>query len=413
MEASSQERFEQQLAQKEGEIQKREEAVETQRKEIAKAKKASEDQINERVQAERLTIAAEESRKAKTVAALAMSEKVQELAELRQTIDEKNAKVAEAQKLQAEVLRKQRELDDEKRALDLTIETRRQASIAQVREKAKTEVEGVLKLKVAEKEEQIASMQRQIEELKRKSEQVPQQLQGEVLELQLEAILRERFPFDTIEPVGKGEHGGDIIQRVTSPGGQPCGTILWETKRTKNWDDGWLAKLRDDQRRAGAEMAIIVSTALPKTVENFGHVDRIWVTESRCMVPLAIAVRHTLLELTAARQMRQGQATKMEMVYDYLTGPRFRHRIEAIVEKFTDMQADLTREKGDDEQVYGRSERRRLQVYWRLPPVCMVTCKALPVAHCKRLKRSNRSLLKTPSHEYCSPSTVDRDLRHI
>ena len=139
-------------------------------------------------------------------------------------------------------------LDDAKRELDLTVEKRVQASVAEVRQKAKQEAEEALKLKVTEKEEQIASMQRQIEELKRKAEQGSQQLQGEALELELEKTLQAKFPMDSIEPVRKGEFGGDVVQRVVDPMGQACGAILWESKRTKNWSDGWLAKLRGDQR---------------------------------------------------------------------------------------------------------------------------------------------------------------------
>src|SRR5271170_5536385 len=143
--------------------------------------------------------------------------------------------------------------------MDLTIQKQVQAELGTVRDKAKQETEAALTLKVREKEEQIISMQRQIEELKRKAEQGSQQLQGEVQELELEGILRARFPRDTIEPVPKGEHGGDVLQRVSGAAGQNCGTILWESKRTKNWSDSWLAKIRDDQRAAKAEIAVIVS----------------------------------------------------------------------------------------------------------------------------------------------------------
>lgn len=176
-------------------------------------------------------------------------------------------------------------------------------------------------------------------------EQGSQQLQGEVQELELESILRAKFPRDTIEPVPKGQHGGDALHRVLGSLGQVCGTILWESKRTKNWSDGWLAKLREDQRAAKAEIAIIVSQVLPKGVESFDHIDGVWVTHPKCAIPVAIALRHSLTELAAARQAGEGQQTKMEMVYQYLTGPRFRHRIQAIVEKFGDMQEDLDKER--------------------------------------------------------------------
>jgi hypothetical protein len=220
-----------------------------------------------------------------------------------------------------------------------------QESLGAVRDKAKQEAEDGLKLRLLEKEEQRSSMQRQIEELKRRAEQGSQQLQGEVLELELEASIRAKFPRDLIEPVAKGEFGGDVLQRVLGPHDQHCGTILWESKRTKNWSDGWLAKLRNDQRAAKAEIALLVSNALPKDVIAFDFIDGVWVVEPRCALPVAIALRQSLLELSAARHATDGQQTKMELVYQYLTGPRFRHRVEAIVEKIRDMQDDLDRER--------------------------------------------------------------------
>jgi hypothetical protein len=145
--------------------------------------------------------------------------------------------------------------------------------------------------------------------------------------------------------VPKGEFGGDILQRVLGPANQHCGTMLWESKRTKNWSDAWLAKLRDDQRKADADVALLVSNTLPKGVQTFDQIDGIWVTEARCAIPVAIALRQSLIELAAARQAADGQQSKMDLVYRYLTGPRFRQRVQAIVEKFAEMQEDLNRER--------------------------------------------------------------------
>ena len=337
--------FERTLAAKDAEVAKREAALKTREGELAAAKASVDEQVAAKVKAERAAIAAEEAKKAKLLAASDLDQKAKELSDLQEVLKERDAKLADAQKAQADLIRKQRELDDAKREMDLTIEKKVQESLVAVRDKARQEGEEALRLRVLEKEEQISSMQRQIEDLKRKAEQGSQQLQGEVLELELEALLRSRFPLDLIEPVPKGEFGGDVLQRVLGISGQACGTILWESKRTKNWSDGWLAKLRDDQRSANAELALLVSNVLPKGVTAFDHVDGIWVAESRCAVPVAIALRQSLIEIAKVRQAGDGQQTKMELVYDYLTGPRFRHRVEAIVEKFSDMQADLDRER--------------------------------------------------------------------
>jgi len=145
--------------------------------------------------------------------------------------------------------------------------------------------------------------------------------------------------------VPKGDFGGDVLQRVIGPLNQICGTILWESKRTKNWSDGWLPKLRDDQRAAKADVAVILSHALPKEVEAFGFLEGVWVADPKLALPVALSLRQTLIEISAARQASEGQQTKMEMVYSYLTGPRFRQRIQALVEAFSSMKEDLDREK--------------------------------------------------------------------
>jgi hypothetical protein len=337
--------FEKRLALKDSDIAQKEEVLRQREEAVSKAKQAIDDQVAEKLVAERARIASEESKKAKLALQSDIDQKARELAELQDVLTQRNAKLAEAQQAQADLIRQKRELDDAKRELELTVEKRVQDGLLATREQAKKEAEESLKFKVMEKEQTIASMQTQIEELKRRAEQGSQQLQGEVQELELEALLRAKFPRDTIEPVPKGEYGGDALQRVIGPLGQVCGTILWESKRTKNWSDGWLVKLRDDQRTAKADIAIIVSQTLPKDVESFDLVDGIWVTNAKSVFSLAVALRHSLIELASARQALDGQQTKTEMVYQYLTGPRFRHRIEAIVEAFSSMQEDLDREK--------------------------------------------------------------------
>jgi len=337
--------FEKRLALKDSDIAKKEEVLREREEAVSKAKQAIDDQVAEKLVVERAKIASEESKKAKLALQSDIDQKARELAELQDVLTQRNAKLAEAQQAQADLIRQKRELDDAKRELELTVEKRVQDGLLATREQAKKEAEESLKFKVMEKEQTIASMQTQIEELKRRAEQGSQQLQGEVQELELEALLRAKFPRDTIEPVPKGEFGGDALHRVIGPLGQVCGTILWESKRTKNWSDGWLVKLRDDQRTAKADIAIIVSQTLPKDVEAFDLVDGIWVTNAKSVFSLAVALRHSLIELASARQALDGQQTKTEMVYQYLTGPRFRHRVEAIVEAFSSMQEDLDREK--------------------------------------------------------------------
>lgn len=337
--------FEQRLAQKDADAAKRDAALREREALLAKSRERFEEQVADKLKLERSKIVAEEARKARLALANDLDQKSKEIREIQEILKHKDEKLAEAQKVQADLLRKQRELDDAKRELDLTVEKRVQEGLAATRDQAKKEAEEGLKFKVMEKEQTIASMQKQIEELKRRAEQGSQQLQGEVQELELEAMLTSKFPLDQISPVAKGEHGGDVLHRVAGSFGQACGTILWESKRTKNWSDGWLIKLREDQRQAKAEIAIIVSQALPKEVETFEFVDGVWVTHPKVALPLAIAMRNTLMEVAGARQASEGQQTKMEMVYQYLMGPRFRQRVQAIVEGFSSMKEDLDKER--------------------------------------------------------------------
>ena len=357
---ATRQQFEEKLSKKDEEISQREQVLRDREKQVSEAKRTLEqqvsDQVAEQLKAERLRVIEEESKKAKQASAAELETKDRELADLQEVLKSRDEKLAEAQNAQAELIRKQRELDDAKRELELTVAKRVQAELSEVRTQAKREGEEGLKLKVLEKEEQIASMQRQIEELRRKAEQGSQQLQGEAQELELESLLRIKFARDTIDPVPKGEFGGDVLHRVIGPLGQLCGTILWESKRTKNWSDGWLPKLRDDQRAAKAEIALLVTQVLPKGVETFDFIDGVWVTESRCAIPVAIALRQSLVELATARQAGEGQKTKMELVYQYLTGPRFRHRVEAIVEKFEDMQSDLDKERKTMTRLWAKRE---------------------------------------------------------
>jgi len=221
-------KYEQAMAAKDRAIAEREASIRERAELLEKERAQFEEQIALRVEAERLRISAEEAAKANRLAATDLQAKARELADLHEVLRQRDEKLAEAQKAQAEFIRKERALEDEKRELELTVERRVQAQVAAAQLKARLEAEEPLKLRVLEKEEQIASMQRQIEELKRKAEQGSQQLQGEVQELELEAMLRTKFPRDLIEPVPKGEFGGDILQRVLGLHNQHCGTILWE-----------------------------------------------------------------------------------------------------------------------------------------------------------------------------------------
>lgn len=354
--AAIKQEYEKKLAEKDTEVSEREAALREQEKEVATARAQVNAAIDEGIRRERQTIAGEEAKKARLLVSDELDAKSRDLADLEQVIAAKDEKLAEAQRAQAELLRKERELEDARRELDLTLEKRVQSSLGTVREKARRDVEAELNLKVAEREETILGLQLQIDVLKQKAEQGSQQMQGEVQELELESLLTQKFPMDQINAVPKGQFGGDILQRVHSSSGQICGSILWESKRTRNWSDGWLPKLRNDQRAAKADLAILVSRTLPKEVESFDLIDGVWVADPRCAIPVAIALRRSLIDIANVRQVNEGRHTKMEVMYTYLTGPRFRMHVQSIVEKFTAMEDDLASERRSMARIWAKRE---------------------------------------------------------
>lgn len=343
--AETRRQFQVRIESKDAEIAKKIGDMAKQKEDLAKDRAALEDQIVQRLNTERAQIVAAEGKKARMALASEIEIKSKETEELRQLLTANNEKLAAAQQEQAEFLRKQRDLEEKTRELDLTIEKRVQAIAGEIRVGAKNEADDAFKLKLAEKDQQMTQMSRTIEELKRKMEQGSQQTQGEALELELENMLRSRFPMDLIEPVAKGELGADLVHRVEANLGRTAGTILWESKRTKSWSDTWLVKLREDQRRSNADIALIVSQALPKHIETFDLMEGVWITHPRCALPVAIALRQSLIELANARVAQEGQQTKMEQVYHYLTGVKFKQRVEAIIERFDEMRDDLDKER--------------------------------------------------------------------
>jgi len=332
-------------AKREKAIASREQAIAASHAALAKAQSTLDERVEAKLQTERAVIASDEAKKARLALDSDLTGKDRMITELGETINTMNAKLGDAQKAQADLLRKQRELDDAKREVELTVEKRVQESIGSARAQAKREAEDELKMRVADKEHTITAMTKQIEDLRRRAEQGSQQPQGEVAELMLEANLQARFPRDIIEPVPKGEFGGDAIHRVVTATGHVAGTILWESKRTKNWSDGWLPKLREDQRAAKAEIAVIVSHVPPKGVESFDIIDGVWVASPRFALPLASVLRQSLIDLADARVVGEGQQTKMELIYNYLTGTGFKQRVHALVEQLTEMEESLRKEQ--------------------------------------------------------------------
>ncbi|MEO0677488.1 MAG: DUF2130 domain-containing protein [Pseudomonadota bacterium] len=252
---------------------------------------------------------------------------------------EKAALAKEAALLEREAeleLAAQKQVALERRAQEERIRAQLTAQLAESQQARDEERDLALKAK----DEQMETLKRQIELLKQKSEKGSQQLQGEALEVALEERLALAFPFDQITPVGKGVRGADCLQSVAG-----AGAIIWEAKRTQNWSKDWPVKLKEDQRREGAEAAVLVSTVLPDGVETFAEHEGVWATLPRYAVALSSVLRQGLIATAQAERRKEGQAEKTELLYDYLTGTGFRQRVEALAETYDAMRKTLDQER--------------------------------------------------------------------
>ena len=343
--------FDAEQRKRDAEISQREADLRRAQQDVAAAKAAIDQQVAEQLQEERQQLTDKARQEAKEQVAV-------EFRDVQLQLTASNEKLKTAQEAELQLRQQRRQLEQEKESLELTLTRRLDEERGKIREASMKEAAEQNQLKVAEKDKLIGDLSRQIDDLKRKSEQGSQQLQGEVLELTLEDTLARTFPYDTITPVPKGIHGGDVIQEVHDTSGHVCGVILWESKRTKAWSDGWLPKLRDDQRAAKAQLAILVSTELPTSIATFSCVDGVWITGWPCAIALAHAIRSGLIELARAKQAMDGQHGKMEVLYKYLSGSEFRHRVEGIVEAFVTLKDDLEVEKRAIQRTWAKREKQ-------------------------------------------------------
>lgn len=261
--------------------------------------------------------------------------------------DAENSK-EESKKLRLELSDLMKILREEKQAranAELAAQKKLNEQSDKIREDATKMADERQHLKFAEYEKKIADTQRALEEAQRKAAQGSQQSQGEVLELDLENRLREEFPLDEISEVKKGARGADLKQTVHNQSGSSCGILLWETKNGR-WQPAWVAKFKQDIREANASIGVIVSRETPTEIGDLKHLEgNVWVVSPKLATRLAAALRITILQVDGANKMNAGKDAKMEALYQFLVGPEFRHRVEAIVENYGMLQAEIEKEK--------------------------------------------------------------------
>lgn len=274
-------------------------------------------------------------------------------------------KLKEARKKELEFLQKEQEIKNKEAELEITLQKKlqqeREILSEQIRkqESEKSNLkESELQLKLRELQVQFEEQKKLADEMKRRAEQSSMQRQGEAQELLLEEILKEIFPFDMIEEVGKGVEGADCIQLIRNSSGKECGKIIYESKRTKGWSNNWIDKLKTDKRNRGADVAILVTQTFPKDMERFGEKEGIWICNFTEVASVAYLLRNGVVQLFEAQKSQENKGDKMQMLYDYLTGNEFRGQMEAIVEGFMSIKNGINKERLQMEKIWKEREKQ-------------------------------------------------------
>ena len=277
---------------------------------------------------------------------------------LKKETEEKSKLLNDLKRKEFEFIREKAEMESRERNFEIEKQKYFLEKSSEIENNVIKREQELFDLKLKEKETQMESMRKTIDDLKRKSEQGSMQLQGESQELLLEFILRENFPFDNIEEVGKGVEGADCIQIVRNNKGDECGRIIYESKRTKSWSNNWIDKLKADMRNRSADVAILVTQTYPKGMSCFGEKDGIWICNFSEVISIACIIRSGIFKVFDIQKKEENKGEKMQMLYDYLTGLEFRGQVEAIAEGFLSMKNSITRERMQMEKIWKEREKQ-------------------------------------------------------
>lgn len=284
---------------------------------------------------------------------------------LQQNAKDNEEKLKSARQKELEYLQKEEALKTKEEEIELqakrAMQKERERLAEEIRkmEAQKNEAKELdYQLKLRELEKQLEDQRKLAEEMKRRAEQGSMQLQGEAQELLLEELLTDHFPYDHIGEVGKGVEGADCIQTVRNHIGNDCGKIIFESKRTKTFNNGWIEKLKTDMRNKQADIAILVTQAYPKEMNCFGEKDGVWVCSFSEVIALTTALRHTIIRIAETKKAEENKGEKMQMLYSYLTGIEFRQQIETIVEGFLSMKNSISKERIQMEKMWKEREKQ-------------------------------------------------------
>ncbi len=276
---------------------------------------------------------------------------------LREELEMKEKKLEESRQAELSLRKQKLELEEDKKSFEVDKQRQLDEERQKIRLKTEMEMLEASRLKDKEKDKVIEDLKNALTEAQRRASQGSQQLQGEIQELDLEETLRQKFPLDQIEPVGKGVRGADIRQIVKTQLGNVCGAILWESKRTKAWSGDWVMKLKDDLRKEKSNVAVIISTTLPEEAKTgIGLVNGVWVVNYSLYLVLADLLRGKLIDIAREKFVTSNRTGKAEALYQYITSHEFRQQIEAIVEVYQQMQGQVNRERAAFEKIWKARE---------------------------------------------------------
>lgn len=277
---------------------------------------------------------------------------------LQTELNEKSEKIKELNLTKAEIEKLKREKSELKEEIEANAQKKLNETLILEREKIKKTEEDKNELRFKELQKQLEDQKKLTEEMKRKQEQGSMQMQGEVQELAIEEWLKSQFPLDTIEEIKKGARGGDSIQYVNTRSLQNCGTIYYESKRTKDFQPSWIEKFKADMRDKGANIGVLVTEVMPSDMERMGLKDGIWICNYDEFKGLCAVLRESIIQLSSAISTQDNKGDKMEMLYSYLTSNTFSMQIEAIVEGFTQMKNDLESEKRSMQRIWKQRDKQ-------------------------------------------------------
>jgi hypothetical protein len=342
-------------AKKDKEYQKKLKFLEEEKEQIEKDKEAIQKQINEGI---KVKLNIEKLKIEKSVREEIKEETTEQIKILQKELEHKSGQVKELNKTKAEVERLKREKDELRETVVLEKEKEYSEKLKEERTKIQKQIDEGSALKIRELEKQLDDQKKLAEEMKRKAEQGSMQLQGEVQELALEEILKNLFPVDLVSEVGKGVKGADVIQIVRNTVGNDCGTILYESKRTKSFSNDWINKLKADAVVAKADICIIVTETLPEDIDRIGQKEGVWICSFNDFKGLVLVLRESLIKINEAYASQTNKGEKMQMLYNYLMSTEFRLQVGAIIEGFTDLHNSYIQEKRAMERIWKEREKQ-------------------------------------------------------